>query len=136
MDSSFRAPIDQLRPTVDTGPGLTKQSHRDECDINKIIAKYQREGISEFANKWQGFYGEVDSADFQTAMDLMVNANAMFMELPSAVRNRFNQDPGQFVDFAQNPDNIEELRNMGLAPRPGTENTAEPAAEPVTEPPA
>jgi len=36
------------------------------------------------------------------------------MALPSAVRERFNNDPAKFVEFATDEANVEELRKMKL----------------------
>jgi len=37
------------------------------------------------------------------------------MALDARTRERFDNDPGAFVDFCLDPSNLEELRKMGLA---------------------
>ena len=40
------------------------------------------------------------------------------MEIPAIIRKRFDNDPYQFLEFMENPENIEEARQLGLAPMP------------------
>jgi len=49
------------------------------------------------------------------------------MELPAETRAFFQNDPFKFVEYCSNPENIEVLREMGLA---------EPAQEKEAEKPA
>lgn len=116
--------------TIHSGPSRTKQSFRDECDINNIMAKYQRTGLIEAVNRIQPQYADVAGFDFQFAMDQIVQANDMFAQLPSSVRKRFHNDPREFVEFVGNPENYDEAVRLGLM-KP---EVKEP--EPVPEPPA
>lgn len=106
-----------VRPTIDTGKGLTKQSFKKDRDINVIVNKYQRTGVIEFANKRAPEYMQMDEMDFQDAMQKVVHANEVFSELPAAVRKKFNNDPGQFMAFVHDPANEDEMVDMGLAVR-------------------
>jgi len=119
--------------------GRTKQSFTDDCDINKIVARYQKTGAIAHLNKHQADYGFATSDDFSTAMRTVIVAQEMFDGLPSSIRNRFANDPGQFLDFVQDADNIDEGRRLGLWPdeEPGaTEAAPEPKkADPEPEPP-
>ncbi len=94
--------------------GRTKQSCKDECDINLIMAKYQRTGAIEHRNRHRADYGFATSHDFSSAMRTVVIAQEMFDGLPSSIRQRFGQDPGAFLDFVQDADNESELRRLGL----------------------
>ena len=112
----------------DFGEDMAKQSMKDECDINQIMARYIKTGVLEHVRTYSPEYGYATGLDFKEAMDLVVGAQAMFSELPSAIRKRFANDPAQFLDFVSNPDNVEELRKLGLT-KPGL-RVAEPEAEP------
>lgn len=119
----------QSRPTMrkayDAIPGvkldfgdeisLTRQDAKDECDINQIVDKFQRTGVIDHRNKYEAKYGFADSNDLHQAMNLITEAQQMFDELPSKARKRFNNDPGQFLDFVQDPANINEMETLGLA---------------------
>lgn len=56
-----------------------------------------------------------------------------FMTLPASVRERFANDPGEFLKFAEDPANLDEMVDMGLATYPesaivSTETKSEPTA--------
>ncbi|MCL4147298.1 UNVERIFIED_CONTAM: hypothetical protein GTU68_015673 [Idotea baltica] len=64
-------------------------------------------------------YGDFSNLpDYQTAFNAVLDANASFNALPSAVRARFNNDPAQFVEFASDPSNSDVLVDLGLAEKP------------------
>lgn len=102
------------RSTIDCGKSLTEQSHKDQCDMNVILRDYQRTGMLKHAKEHEGKYDDVSAQDFQEAMFLVANAKNMFQELPSSLRSRFQNDPAQFLSFAQNPASKAELESMGI----------------------
>ncbi len=104
--------------TIPVGPSMTQQNFKDETDINLILAKYAKSGLIDHINKYGGHYAEMPAEqDFHAAMNLVTNAQTMFAELPSEIRNMFDNDPGQFLDFVDNPENREEAIEMGLFPQ-------------------
>lgn len=131
--------------TLDCPPGFgrTKQSFASEVNINNIMARYIKTGTLEFARKNEPRYGDVTGADFQTAMNTIATANSMFEEMPAKVRARFENDPGKFLDFIQDPANQEEAGELGLTVPKAPEQAAilvrmeaaaasgEPAAAPL-----
>lgn len=112
------------------GPGRTKQAHKDECDINKILDRYRKTGVLDFAAKHEPQYGDVTAVDFQEAQFTVAKAMGMFADLPAHVRNRFSNKPGEFLRFVQNPDNRAEAQELGLL------KVKEPVAAPVAPVPA
>lgn len=107
-------PSKKARPTINTGPGKTEQAHKQQCDMNYILKDYYASGMIKHAAKYEGRYDDVPAVDFQEAMVLVANAQQMFADLPSNLRNRFANDPAQFMDFTRNPDNQEEMLKMGI----------------------
>lgn len=107
------------RPVCDTyipPETVTQQSMADECDINNIMAQYERTGLCNHLNQYEGQYGDfTDVVDYQTAFNVVIKANEMFESLPSSVRKRFNNDPASFLSFVDDPANSEALIEMGLA---------------------
>lgn len=95
----------------------TKQSFKDECDINNIIKKFHKTGLIDFVNTRQPQYGDYSGFDFQVAMDTVAKANEMFAELPAGVRKRFQNDPVEFVKFVSDANNQDEMIKLGLATR-------------------
>ena len=55
---------------------------------------------------------------YHEAMNEIIKADDMFMELPSKVRKRFGNDPAQFLEFVSDPDNHDKIYEYGLGNRP------------------
>lgn len=99
------------------GPSLTRQEFAQECDINDLMARYQKTGVISHVNKADGMYLDVSEvADLATAMQIVSDANDAFMQLPSAARAGFDNDPVKFVEFAGKAESLPKLREWGLAP--------------------
>lgn len=94
--------------------GLTKQSHKDACDINQIMHRYIRLGNIDHVNQYAPQYGFATSLDFQAAVELVETADNMFSDLPAETRAYFYNDPANFLEFVQNPENAEKIRELGL----------------------
>lgn len=119
---------------------LTRQEMASECDINNIMKRYERTGILDHVARYQGRYEDVsDAADYMTALGIVADVHQAFLSLPASIRERFNNDPGEFLDFAQNPDNRPAMMEMGLLPRPKGEPdkpVITPEAKPEEKPKA
>lgn len=82
--------------------------------MNVILADYSRTGFMKHAKVNQGRYDDVSAIDFQTAMTTVANANSMFESLPANVRKRFSNNPTNFLEFVQNPNNKAEMKSLGI----------------------
>ncbi len=103
--------------------GRTKQSFKDETDINKLLKRAQKTGTISHLNKNEARYGDFSGFDFFEAQ-LKLNAGAqIFDELPSELRNEFEQSPAKFFDFVNDPANKDRLEKLlpALA-EPGKQN--------------
>lgn len=109
----------------------TDQSFADEADINTIMARYQSTGELPVLNSTEGQWLDVTEMDFQTHMDFLIEAQSLFDSLPSAIRDRFGNDPGAFLGFASDEDNRVELAKMGLLTPEATEAILYPPPPPV-----
>lgn len=108
---------------------LTKQSFSKECDVNFIISKYQKTGLVDHVNRFEGQYGDfLDVQDYQSSLNAIKRAQDEFMSLPSSLRSRFSNDPAQFLSFIQDENNREEAINLGLINRPAPVPESEPEA--------
>lgn len=120
----IRKPYSRKAVGIDCGgESRTKQSFKMECDINHIMAKYQKTGAITHFTKHSPQYGIATGMQFQDAMNLVCEAQEMFNDLPSSIRSRFGNDPAAFLDFVQDEGNADEMVKLGLA-----EKTAEVAA--------
>lgn len=108
----------------------TKQSFKDECDIQQILRKFQKTGIIEHARRFGGEYGDAPAVTFKEAMDIVAKGKTMWEELPSSLKKRFGS-PEAFVDFVHDDANIEEARELGLIPKEGKASPVSPPEAPV-----
>ncbi len=97
--------------------GRTKQAMQSQCDINQIMAKFQKTGVIDFVNKHSPQFGDSTGIDFQTSMETVARANEMFADLPSSVRKRFNNDPQELLEFCEDGENRQEAIKLGLLDR-------------------
>lgn len=126
--------INRIRTIIDCSQDEpAKQSFKDECDINKIMAKFQRTGVINHYAKHAPEYGDASPIEYLDALQTVATANEMFAELPSSVRKRFSNSPEEFLEFVQNPENLDECRKMGLANPAAT--TADRSATTITPSP-
>ena len=127
------SPIYFLDENGDPLPSMTEQHHKDSCDVIKILNQYDRTGLITHVNQSTAQYGDfTEINEYQESLELVNSATNAFMELPSEIRKKFENDPGLFFEFATNPANKAELVEMGLAyaseepvPQP-SENEKEP----------
>lgn len=110
---------------------LTKQSFKDECDINTIVRNFGLTGELPDDVRAPSYGDYTDVCDYHTALNAIALANEAFDRMPATVRARFNNDPGAFVDFCSSADNIDEMRKMGLLESANVEPAAPVVAEPV-----
>lgn len=97
---------------------LAVQAEKDECDINTIVRRFGLTGKLP-SNVRPPMYGDFTGiSDYREAIEAINLADEAFYDMPADIRTRFQNDPGQFVDFCSNRDNLEEMRKMGLAVKP------------------
>lgn len=94
-----------------------EQSHKDEVDINNIVKRHGMDLIAKTAALQQFSFDDNPNNDFQETMNAILKAQDSFSSISSEIRKRFDNDPAKFMDFIHNPDNNDELVEMGLAQR-------------------
>lgn len=119
---------------IHPGKSATKQSFKNECDINNIMAKYQKTGAVTHANDNQGEYGFATSEDFTSAMQTVTRAQQLFDGLPSSIRSKFHNNPEEFLEFTQDESNDEEAYELGLNPDYVPQQKETPSNQPETVP--
>lgn len=98
-------------------PSMTQQQFKDECDINKIMERYLRTGVLSDPLDRRGTpkYGDYAGlGDYMDHMNKVVEANEMFEALPAAIRKRFNNNPGELIEFVMDENNRKEAEMLGL----------------------
>lgn len=113
--SSVYIPHDPVNYYDDT-PSLTVQEFAHDCDINNLMAQYERTGVLNHYNRGTPEYMDLsDVPDLRQALDQLEIAQTAFMRLPAAVRREFDNDAAKFVEFAQDRENLPQMRTWGLA---------------------
>lgn len=116
-----------------TKPSRTKQSFKNECDVNLIMKKFKKIMGEDYLNRYNGYvggqFGDFSQVvDYRTAIEQVRQAQGVFDALPAMIRKRFDNDPASFLDFCQNPANADELVKMGLATASKQEQPSESGA--------
>lgn len=119
--------------------GRTKQSFKDECDINKILKRAQKTGTVSHLARRGPEYGDYSDFDFFEAQTKLAKASEIFDELPSEVRREFGHNAGAFFEYVNDPANVDRLKT--LLPKiaePGSSGLLQPVrtAEAMIEPEA
>lgn len=126
-----------------SGVTMTKQSMKDEVNINSIIKRWHQ-GIPIPQNHRNPVYGDFSGlTDYHAEVERVRSAELEFMRLPSALRNECDHNVGVFLDKVKTEDGLKQMIELGLdgelAP-PGIEapkeREVEKPVEKELEPPA
>lgn len=99
---------------VPEGESLTEQAHAAGADINAIMRRAERTG-EVLVTDARPMYGDFSSVgDYQSALEAVRTAQAAFMSLDPAVRERFANDPGRLLEFLSDEGNRAEAEKLGL----------------------
>jgi len=136
MDNVKYVPYSSVNPPKSNplkckGPSRTRQDDLESSNINNIMNRYKQSGILPAANP-SAFYADVtEVGTYREAVDLVHGAEKEFMKLNPDIRAKFENNPANFVDFVNEPENKDELKEMGILKDPIKE-PVKPAPEPVT----
>lgn len=114
---SMAVPHERVRTPVGK-VSMTRQEFAADSDINVLMARYEKTGVWPLSHPGREpkYLDLSDVPDFHSAMQLVIEAQEAFMLLPAAARREFDNDAGKFVAFAEDPANLERMREWGLAP--------------------
>ena len=96
-------------------PSLTQQQFRDESDINTIVDRFMKTGHLPDPVSMPQYVDYEGVFDFQSAMNVVRQADENFMRMDAKVRARFHNSPQEFLEFFANPANSDEAVRLGLA---------------------
>lgn len=95
-------------------PSLTQQQFKEETDINYIVDTYTRTGVLPHTIGTPQFGDFTGAQDYHSSVNQVIAAQQSFMALPAQLRSRFDNDPGQLLDFLADGDNRDEAIKLGL----------------------
>jgi hypothetical protein len=96
-----------------TEANKTDQSFKYMVDVNRQLEKVHEKGLLRHAAKFEGTLDDLPQFDFEQAQIQVANAKSMFEQLPSNIRKQFDNKPGDFLKFVNNPANIDTLKEWG-----------------------
>lgn len=121
------------RPKVVCGKGRTKQSFKEQCDVNKIVEKFARTGlIAHLAQGVPRFMDVSELPDYRTALTQVKKAQLYFEDLPANVREVFDNDVARFVDWMSTK-SLDELEAMSMAEVDKISVAKDPDVKPVSK---
>ncbi len=103
---SINGPLTQVKKYTD---GRTKQCFKNECDIQKIMARAEKAGTISHLEKYQGVYADYSEVDFFSMTQTLTRGREVFDELPAEIRQEFGQSPAKFFAFVNDPANKDDL---------------------------
>lgn len=97
-------------------PSLAKQQFKDDSDPNVIMKRFTLTKDPELLNaRANANYGDFSGVgSYHESLNRVIEAQEQFMALPSNIRSRFNNDPGQLLDFLDDGRNRDEAIKLGL----------------------
>ena len=108
-------------------PSLTQQQFKEECDINNIIARYETTGLLTDplhpGTRIPQFGDFSNVPDYLHAQTIIARTREAFEALPSKIRDRFDNDPAQMLEFLQDESNREEAVKLGFIDKPVVEDS-------------
>jgi phage internal scaffolding protein len=96
--------------------GLTQQCFAEMSDLNVIMSRWLRQG-GDSPHRMPDFsaYRDVSHGwDYSDVMNISLELQGDFMELPADLRARFFNDPVKLLDFIGDPANNAECVSLGL----------------------
>lgn len=105
-----------VRVTLDCGDEQrTKQSFRDQCDINALVERHRQTGLIDHTNHRQPLYGDfTQSTDLKTHLDEVNLAKSEFDSLSSSVRALCNHSPVKLLELLATEEGCDSLKEAGL----------------------
>lgn len=96
-------------------PSMTDRSFREECDINNIVSRCLSTGQMP-PDDGSGVFGDFSELpnDLMSTYDYIERAGERFMELPSDLRLKFNNDPLTLLQALHDPSNHDLMVEYGL----------------------
>lgn len=102
-------------------PSMTDQSFKDECDMGKLIDRYNKTGFFYNPLAMHGqkprspmFEDFADVPTFQEAQEVIARSQSQFEALPAKVRDFFDNDPALMLAFVNDPKNHDKCVELGI----------------------
>lgn len=119
-NSKKRSPVVVVfDPKDDRSLSRTVQSHKDTCDINKMLRRYSdinkpKDRLFERADR-VAMFGNFDMTQDLGSIKLQQkNLEKAWYQIPAEIRKQFKNDPRAFIAYVNDPANSEAATKQGL----------------------
>ena len=133
--SRFKSTFERNRVITDysSQPSLTKSEFKDECDINNVVKRALRTGVLPGVDR-QALYGDFSQVEnYAEAQIKIAEAKSEFEQLPSGIKEKFDNDVTNLLDFVDDPENEAEAIKLGLLPEQVEQIKELDPQEPISE---
>lgn len=117
-----------------TKPSLTKQSFKNECDINTIVQRFQNTGQIPVQNTLDPQYGIAPDLDLKTALDHVKDLQREFDDLKPQEKQIFDNNPEKYASFLSQYDQAPESFYREIIDESDTLVSKTPKVSPETPP--
>jgi len=114
---------------------MTNQADMDSADINKIMGKYEKTGvlIDQLGIERKPTYGDFSEVpSYHESLSAIRRIEVAFNTQPAHIRNRFNNNPQELIEFLRDDKNMAEAIKLGII-ADEKKVDAVPAPTPVTD---
>ena len=103
-------------PEIIFDESLTEQSHQSACDINNIVSAATSNPmlLADPAPDRKVFRDFSSGDNYLELQNQLCEAQSTFNDLPSDIRDYFENSPAKVVDFVSDPNNALQSHEMGL----------------------
>lgn len=93
---------------------LAQQQFKEDSDINTIVERFGLTGElpKDVAVPQYGDF--LDATDYQSSLNVVIEAQEAFGKMPANVRARFANDPQKFLEFCADASNRDEAKKLGI----------------------
>lgn len=121
--------------TVFTKPSKVKSEFKDQCDINKIVARHRSDVNALLSQSVEIVLGKCKDLltvdQYYEASCFAKELEQTFYNLPAKLRDEHDNDPYKFLRFASDERNAAHLKEYGVVLRKaGDVSPSRPAGEP------
>lgn len=123
-ERQVRSIFDRKSVSIDYAatPSKTKSEFKDECDINNVVARALRTGTLPVIDREALYADFSEVSDYATASVKIAEATQAFEQLPSSIKEQFENDVTKLLNFVDDPANEAEAIKLGLLPEQVTES--------------
>lgn len=92
----------------------TEQAQKHLTDVHALLEPAKKRGLLRHAYDYEGEYDDIPPLTYEDALNTVAKAEQMFDALPRDIKNKHGNNPSNFLAWAQDPANGEQMLKMGI----------------------